>query len=274
MSRKFILILGIPIVFILGACTQAPSEGDIQTAIAATAAGIFDGPSDTAVPTSIPERTLTPTPEPTATVTVTPTETPTETSTSTPDLRVIAIDSREFLLEKEDLPLDAKYYLPNSSWISPHHNSEIISGWGQEAGLEYLELTGRIDGWWVYYKRGTDIVRAPEEIFHNIIQYESVEGAQLTVTQFDRIQTGRDTDFEYVDVVLDLGDVSIVMIEKTIQPNGNTKVHLEIDMAYRNYVSVIDGWGWEDEVELEYLISIQLTVLEKLMAAPLVESLR
>jgi len=154
-----------------------PSESSIQTAMAETQQSL-----PTATETFLPTNTVTYTPEPTSTETLIPTST--VTITPTPDKRIIEIGPEEFLLEKEDLPSEAKYYLPNFTWISPHRNSEVISGWGKEEGQKYLEETGRIDGWGVYYARGTSIVRAPEEIFHNIIQYRTAEGAQLAMEYF------------------------------------------------------------------------------------------
>ena len=108
------------------------------------------------------------------------------------------------MLEKDDLPKDAKYYLPGPSWKSPHRNSEIISGWGKEKGQEYLEKTGRIDGWVVYYARGTSTVRAPEQIYPNIIQYEHCEGALITITEFSLASRNAELVVIYDD--FDLGE--------------------------------------------------------------------
>lgn len=260
------------LIVILTACSSGPNEGEIQTAIAQTAAAVADTETPfppTATETNTPEPTATP--EPTLTPSPEPTDTPTETPTSTPDLRVIAVESDKFLLQKGDLPSEARYLLPNSGWISPHHNSEIISGWGQAEGLAYLEETGRIDGWWVYYRRGTDTVRAPQEIYHNIIQYKTAEGAQLTVSKYN--YADRSDNYDLMDVELNLGDFALAMIAKEIQPNGRTRVWIRIEMAYRNYASVVHGYGWEEDVELDYVIMVQELILNKLMDAPLVTNL-
>jgi hypothetical protein len=253
--------------FLLISCS--PSENSISTAIAQTQAA---NPTNTQIPTNTTKPTLTPT----ATELPTETPTPTYTSTSTPipsptpDLRVIKEPSDKFLLQASDLPPDARYFLPDSSWISPHHNSEIISGWGREAGLEYLERTGRIDGWWVYYARGTRTVRAPEEIFHNIIQYQISDGARLTVREFNNVERG-DSEWAYLEENINLGDLTVSLIRKRMQPNGKYKVDIYIKTAYRNYVSNIAGFGWEDEVTLEYMLNIARIILEKLESAQLSE---
>lgn len=267
MKKPFIIL-----VLILAACQPAaPSEDQIQTAIAQTqaAAPTLSAPTDTPKPTETPAPTVTNTPFPTDTPTPTSTPTSTETSTATPDVRIINIESRAFLLEKDDLPVESQYYLPGSGWISPHHNTEILSARGEEEGRAYLEATKRIDGWWVYYKRGSQAVTAPEEIFHNIIQYETAQGAQLTITDYNLTVRAAEDGWVVMDEEVTLGDLSFVIIDREVQPSGKALVWMALQTAYRNYLSVVQGYGWEDEVRLEYLIEIQKIVLEKLENAPL-----
>lgn len=255
------------------------SESAVQTAIAETevAKPTFTStvlPTDTPTATPSPTFTLTPSDTPTETPSPTVTETPTpiETLTPTPDLRVIEIDPRKFLLESADMPEEGKYFLPDSSWISPHHNAEIISGWGTVEGREYLDLTKRIDGWLIYLYRGTNTVIAPEIIYHNIIQYEAAEGARLTVVDFNWVVRNDPEGYKFVDRELeDLGDVAIAMAYKEMQPNGKNKIWYVVEYAYRNYVSTVAGVGWEEEVEYDYVEDIARITLEKLKSAPLVD---
>jgi len=270
MKKTIILItLG----FMLMGCGS--SEKAIQTAIAETEAANPTTTSTQAIsetPTITPSPTFTLTPSETPTVTASPTKT--ETPTPTPDLRVIAIESKAFLLTSDDLPKEAKYYLPNSNWISPHHNSEIISGWGEEKGRAYLAESGRIDGWWVWYDRGTKTVIAPANVYHNIIQYKTAKGAQISITKHNCIVRNDCDAYSFVERdYSDLGDVSIGMINKEMQSNGKNRVWYYVETAYRNYVSIVAGWGWEDEVEYEYVENIAQIALEKLKAAPLVDSI-
>ena len=261
------LILGLIVSILIVSCS--PSEESISTAIAQTQAA---NPTSTPAPTEtpLPTPTITETPLPTDTPTPTETPTPTATLTPTPDLRVITETSDNFLLKASDLPQDAKYYLPNSNWMSPHHNSEIISGWGREEGLEYLEESGRIDGWWVYFKRGTRTVRAPEQIYHNIIQYKTSEGAIWTLENFNQVARG-ESGWEYIDEEINLGDVGIAMISKEMQSNGKYEVFIYVEVAYRNYLSIVSGFGWEDDVTLEYVMDIAQIAIDKLEAAELSE---
>ncbi len=249
--KNFYALLFIVVLF--GSGCQ-PSDTAIQTAMAQTQA---------ANPTS----TFTPIP-PTETPTTTPTETPTITPSPTPDLRVIQLDPKDFLLQKSDLPLDAKYYLPNETWISPHHNEEIIGGWGVEEGRAYIAETGRIDGWWVAYKRGADTVIAPEEIYDNVILYKTIAGAQLVITKYgDR----RVTEGGYTELINPtiIGDLTRVFTKKEMQSSGEYRVEYLIEVSYRNYVHVVSGWGWEHEVKPEYVENIAGILLARLQAAPL-----
>lgn len=253
-AENFVLALFSLFVFV--GC--APSEQAIQEAI-------FETQMAMPTNTNTAEPTTTNTPEPSPTPTSTPTEVP--TLTPTPDLRVITIDSKEFLLTKKDLPPEANYYLPNAAWISPHHNYEVISGWGVEEGQIYLERTGRIDGWWVYYDRGTRTVRVPEQIFHNIIQYKTAEGASLSMTTYGtRVN---DPDYTVVDNPVELGDVTVIYLQKVMQSSGEYRVSYIVETSFRNYVSIVAGWGWEKEFDLDDVISIAEIALNKVKAAPL-----
>lgn len=254
-------------VFLFACSPSGPSESDIQTAIHQTE---MVRPTDTVAPTAT--ITFTASPTLTQTPTSTATASPTFTPSPTPDLRVIKVEPQNLILVPEDLPKEARFYLPNSGWTSPHHNSEIISGWGRDRGLEYLDRTGRVDGWWVHYSRGTRTVVAPEEMFNNVIMYETAEGAQLTLTNYNMVLRGlpRDGDWEFVENIdLDLGETNNVMQSKEMQSNGKNRIWYRIQFTYRNYLAVVQGYGWDDEVRHEFVEDVARSVLEKLESAPL-----
>jgi len=262
MISKYCLVFVILFLFIFVSC--APSEQAIQEAL--------DKTQNAAITNTFTiEPTLTFTHEPTSTHTLTFTpsasSTSTPTITPTPDARVITTDSKELMITKNDLPPEAKYYLPNAGWISPHHNSEIISGWGVEEGAKYLEETGRVDGWFVYYKRGTSTIRAPEEIYQNIIQYKSSEGAYFTISKYPYNRNNPDIKVVEYDVLI--GDLINIYVWKEMQSNGEYRIDYTIESQYRNYVSIVSGWGWEKEFDLEYVIRIAEIAMDKIKAAPL-----
>lgn len=267
--KKLLLIL--VLAWLLSACASESATvdpGAVQTAIAQTAAAnqpATDTPAPTSTPTSTPTDTPTLTPTPTATAT------PTETPTPTPDLRVIDINPYDILLAADDLPEDAHYYLPNAGWISPHHNYEIVSSMGSEEGRAYLEATGRVDGWWVYYKLGSTTVIAPDEIWDNPVLFRTAAGAQLLLTEYSNCAKP-DTEFIPVTTDLLIGDLTNVCIKREMQPSGKYQVWLLIEFSYRNISHTVGGWGLEQDVQLDYLAAIARTLLAKLEAMPLSDS--
>ena len=274
MKNLFFLVI---VTLMIISCSKAPSDSAIQTAIAKTRDVEVDSMTKTVNPTATytiaPSLTLTSTPSPSATPMPTNTPTLTVTPTVTPDIRVIDVDPKEFLLTRQDLPSEAKYYLPNSNWISPHRNSEVVSGWGVDEGRKYLAETGRIDGWWVYYLRGTVTVIAPEEVYDNVVIYKTVEGALLVITKYSSC-SDRDTGYIELETAPKIGDYSKTCVSTEMQSSGENRVWYRIEFVYRNYYHDIVGYGWENDVEPKFVESIALVLLKKLQNAPLSEEVK
>lgn len=237
--------------------------------VASCAPGQLLGPTITPSPTNTP----TPLPTSTPTATFTPTSTPTATPTSTvtpsptPDIRVIDINPEDLLLKRDDLPAEAGYYLPNSGWISPHRNFEIVGAWGAEKGKAYIERTGRVDGWWVTYNRGSTVVIAPQQIYDNVVLYKSQQGALTVLTEYGTCT--KSEDFTLVESAPVFGDSSSTCIWRQMQSNGKNRIEYRIEFVYRNVFHGVSGWGWESEVRPEYIEQIAQTLLAKLQALPL-----
>jgi hypothetical protein len=252
----------------------APPENAIQTAIAETAGAGFPQ-----IQTPAATQVFTPLPTPTedladpfgSTVTPFPTLTPSATWTPIPrnDTRVIVLDPRRFLLEAEDLPRQAAYYIPHASWTSSHHNEAVLEAWGEEVGSEYILETGRLDGWWVAFRRGTPDLEAPEEIFHNLVMYETADGARLALTDFG--VDVLDERYEKLDRQVEIGGESFCFLRVEPQAEGEDLVWYRIETAYRNYVSIVHGHGEAAAFDYEYVEAIAHTVVQKLAAAPLEE---
>ncbi|MHB0924452.1 MAG: hypothetical protein ACYC3H_10875 [Bellilinea sp.] len=259
--KRFWLALFIMVILLAG-CTGAPSEKAVQTAIALTQAAQA---STDAIPS--PTATLDPTNTPT------PTETPTETPTATPtpDLRIIDEDPKDLLLTKSEMPSEGRYYIPYSTWMSIHLNSEVVSGWTVERGRNYLEKSGRMIGWWVQYARGTSTVRMPEWVMVNVVKYRTAEGAQWTINNFSRDITEPEDGWVHVDRDLDLGDMNYIVKTSEITSGGDKLISYEISCSYRNIGIFVIGGGYEKDVSLEFVENIVREVLKKVEAAPLSE---
>jgi len=244
MNKLYILFL-IFVIFIAGC---QPSETVVQTAIAQTQVAF---PTATQIPTD--------TPMPTSTATIIP--------SPTPDIRLIDIDPRKLLLQTSDLPNEGKYYLPGEGWTSPLLNSEIISSWTVEKGEAYLAETGRIDGWFVNYKRGSSNVILPEEFYDNVVIYSKIEGSQIVVTKYgDRYIT--EDSFNEIDTP-QVGDLTRAFKKSETNSSGETRVWIKLIFSYRNVFHDVTVWGWEKEVSLDYAVSVANKLVEGLKQLPL-----
>ena len=139
--------------------------------------------------------------------------------------------------------------------------------------MKYLEETGRIDGWWVYFIRARNVNHTPDQISHGIAQYQTHEGAYVTVKEYNYVDHENDAGWKFFHQELDLGDFSLAFYLKQMQPNGKYKIWITIDTSYRNYVSRVGGYGWEELVTMEYMLDIANRALSKLEAVPLVEKI-
>ena len=206
----------------------------------------------------------------TATPTYTITPQPTFTSTlmlvpipsSTPDVRVIKTDIRKFLLQQTDLPLEGRYYLPSSSSSSPHHNYEIIQDVGQAFGDQYINETGRMDGWYANYARGGGDSSLPVEILNSVVAFGSVEGARVYM---ERYVQGFNLAAGYVTMETDLeiGDSTAVFEKK----DGET-VNYVIEFSCRNFIQRIVGIGLKADADKKLIVDIAYLLLNRLQNAP------
>ena len=247
--RERLALLVFASILIVGC---GPSQAAVATAIARTQAA---APTKTLIPPSAP-----------ATLTPSPSHTATPTATSTPDSRTIDSDPQTLLCTADDMPKEGKYFLPNRYWIGRTTNPEIVSGWGVEEGRKYLEDTGRIEGWFVSLSRGTSTVNMPEEIWCNVVSYETIQGAQISHSKYsDQVFE----DYTEVQGVLQVGDLTRAYRKDEMQPGGERRAWYLITFSYRNFIGSVESWGWEDEVTPEFTEQIARILLAKLEAAPL-----
>lgn len=257
MKIRATIFFFVVIALVLASCAQSvsspPSTPTLPPLPSAT-----NTLSPTKTPTSVPTNTPTPLPSPT----------PTFTPSPTPDTRVILTTSKAFLCEKSDLPAKGSYILPNSGWISPHHNYEIIQQWGQEKGQRYLDETGRVDGWWVEYYRSSNNEVLPKYIFCNVIQHKTSEGAHISLTKYNEVAM-HEPGYKVFPDSPQIGDEAIVFYKTYTSDAGVPSKILFLEFRYRNYVVRIAGDGSEQEVKLDTLIPVAKSVLKRLQEAEL-----
>ena len=123
-----------------------------------------------------------------------------------------------------------------------------------------------------YYFLGSPTAIAPEWIQSYIVIFDNVDGPDLLMSPewdsdyHDGVKEGR---FEPIEIEMDLGDNNLVYVQKERQPNGKYRVWYFIEFWYRNVWARVLGFGWESDVNHEYLESAGRAVLSKLEEAPL-----
>jgi hypothetical protein len=249
MKKNVSMIFELLIILVLVGCT-APSE-TIANAVKAT----MD-----AQPTEIPTTTITLTPTQELTSTTVPTPSP------TPDLRVVMVKPRDFVLEKADLPKTADYILPNELWSSPVTNEEIIQEKGIEEGNIYLSKTGRVTGWEQYFLRRNKGVGAeyPYEIGSIVVQYKTEEGAKYP---FEEIS--KDPFVEKIDVPSK--DLAFIK-EETYTGKTNTFFEgyevdeISLNLHHRNFLITVRILGYHDanQVSKDLAVDLAMKSVEKI----------
>lgn len=259
--KKVLYILALTVI--LAGC--APSPEAIERALAQTQTAIALLSTNTPTITNTPTETSTPT----------PTITPEPTFTPTPDLRVIDGDPYDFALTRDDLPKESQYFLPDSSWTGRHSNNEVIGGWQADLGQEYLERTGRIDGWWVELYRGSEILKAPQNFYCNVVEYETTKGAQISLLEYNVIALpSRSTglvDFKLAkEEFPDLGDTRIAYYYEEMANSGEMHIGYTVEATYYNYLIDCVAYGRKVEVEPDFVANVVQKIIDKMKAVPLI----
>lgn len=243
-KKAFLFLL---IAFLIVGCQ--PSQTSVQTAVAETQ---ISAPSNTptltptVIPTLTPKPTFTPPPSP------------------TPDLRVIKTDSEKLILTTLDLPKDAEYYVPKiiSYFSYPDRNSNVIQRMGSEVGKNFIEETGRVDGWYVTYDRGNGAGKYPEEILDHITVFQRASGAELYITKY--IESFIYEGYTPVEGAPVIGDMS-----RTYTYKKDTQIGYLIVFSYKNVVHDLAEFGVESEVRPDFIENLADILLTKLRDEPL-----
>lgn len=256
-------LFGLLLVLCVSIISCSPSPRTIEKAIAETQTSFALLSTNT--PTKTETSTLTPTP--------TETPTPTPTFTPTPDLRVIDGDPIDFLIESSDLPKESQYYIPNELWKSIHLNKEVINGWGEEEGRKYLERTGRVEGYFVYFQRGSIKIIAPEQIFCEVVKYKTAEGALISLKEFNAVTDAKRSKYIYTfanEKFPELGENAIAYYREWTIDSGNKYIHYSIETTFYNFLISCSGYGPKKEVDPQFVANLVTIELNKLRNAPLI----
>jgi len=280
MGRKTRVLLVLLLAGLLLACSitsqkqpEGMTQAEIQSAIEQTMA-VRIALSATVTLPPLPTDAPTATPLPPTVIPDTPTTPPTDipTVTATPDVRIILADPSQFQLKKDDLPWRGEYTIPNSDWAGPYTNDELIAAWDDPAlARKYLEESGRVTGYEVYFKRGNVNAQLPEEVGCSVVQYRSAESALMSLNTYN--YTSRDLEHDWVlsEVILELGDASLAEYLDEMDSGGNITREYWVETTYRNYLVECMGWGPTANVSPAFVEDITQKVLAKVQSAELIQ---
>jgi hypothetical protein len=202
---------------------------------------------------------------------------------------VIASSVNDVLCGKEDFPGEGGYYLPAPDVKSfvftdeggGEHTANFYTYYSQSQFLgklnpiqkRYIQDTGRLDGWWVKYRKSDSSYYAgPLFIECTVEKFKTAEGARLAVLQYNAtILKGSPSWDElgweyYPDAGITIGDESAVMVNYTSAKSDYNIGYLEIDFSYRNFRVRIrrDDSGPSSEINFDAIDYVAEQMLKKL----------
>ena len=177
-------------------------------------------------------------------------------------------DWMHLLLQPSDLPDEASY-TPIESGASDHvDNSQILTIWGAEKGQEYIDQTGRLDGWWVQYGRKSQNVPDPETVYCGVILFKTPEGADLALQW---LPPGQEDYVEVSDVDLGLRNLKTGYWMKKTTAGETGHVWHRIGFAYRNYLAILILEGSQNSIQPEFVAGAAQNMLARLQSYANVE---
>jgi hypothetical protein len=182
------------------------------------------------------------------------------TPTLPPKLLDLQLHLSSFLVLSSDLPGSGQYHLFRYNPFSiPNKN----------VSSAYVEDTGRMDGWEIYYTKESGDASAPQEIYGKVVLYQTAAGAQRSINKYSDDLV---TDFTYLEEIQApaIGDETRAFrLRYQNGPDGSSdQVSYWIEFSYRNIVEVIRTDGTDTEVQPELVASIASLVLARLRASP------
>jgi hypothetical protein len=194
------------------------------------------------------------------------TKTAEPTITPTPDVRVIKGDPFDYLLKREDLPKEGKYYVPDGG-MAGRTNEEMIADMTVEVGRKYVLDTGRIMGWFVYFYRGSQASQSPQEVYCSVEFYKTSSGALYAGKNYIPDIDKNRFELKIVNESASFGDSSYSYeIFDTETQRVSTRGIL---FVYKNVWIWVYGRGTDSDSSWEFIESLANIELAKLQAAPL-----
>lgn len=182
-----------------------------------------------------------------------------------PDPKLIDADPRDFLLKPADLgpvlPCTFDAHLQQKLT-----NDAIIYLMGDQAGAKRVRDTGRLTGWRESFMQARCKNGGPDEINQSVMQFSSVQGAQLNLRRY-ALSVEHPETWQQQYPTPDLGDQALVEKRVGFLPGGKQRVTYALSFTYLNIGARIEVSGLTEAVSLELATALAERILEKLEAA-------
>jgi hypothetical protein len=170
---------------------------------------------------------------------------------------------RQYVLRPEDLAFD--YYIGKGG-ESPLSNKEMILTYGEARGKQYIQETGRVDGWQITMLKNHELDIAPSKFKSSIDLFQTAEGAQLAFSpEWFWVYTAENTPDEWLDASCNIGtDCIFFMYEDYNAVSGLTTLRYDVAFLYQNVIVWVSGSGIDYEINQADVLNAAQAVFDKL----------
>jgi hypothetical protein len=168
----------------------------------------------------------------------------------------ILVDAAVAALEGQGLQLAS---------LTPSTNQRILSVRGEEEGREFLERSGRIDGWFVDLV-GEPSPPLPAAVQLNVVLFQTAAGPRVLMDEAGGPCRSEREPFLNLDHELDLGDRSALCFQPELAASDPGFQQYWIPIAYRNVFLGVGTFG--SEAERDWLIAAAGALLEAIERLP------
>jgi hypothetical protein len=174
------------------------------------------------------------------------------TSCSSPDM--YNGSPQDLMLEAEDMPGD---YIIIEDLSGQKPNSDLIMDSDEpEARDQYLEATGRIDGWEHRFVLVETTQELPGFILNQVVTYETIEGARIALAW------PATENREVVDMDRKIGDMMIFSQTTFTAPDESIWMDYRVEFVHNNILGAISTYAPEDIATPVFALDLADRLLE------------
>ncbi|MEK6222637.1 MAG: hypothetical protein N2D54_10375, partial [Chloroflexota bacterium] len=170
-----------------------------------------------------------------------------------------------FNLTVEDF-LPEVYLLP-TGMSTDHDNQVILDARGAEEGQAYIDATHRLDGHIKLFSIEDGTLLLPQRVRSTIIYYDDAAGAEIAFGAPWNPDFVKEDAIFLDEVETNLGDQSYTVVYRDEFAPNRVLVKYEIVFIYKNVMAITTAWGYEEDVQHEFMLALAQTVFTRLQSA-------